>query len=203
MSFLGFSKMPPARNVKQCKSSFKSTERDIWYSVSSKENHMNTDNRFDPKKRRTLKILTGLTTTGMLAGVPVIANAQFIATSNSGDIIDCKLISRADLSRAYLLMHNQTNHQIAAARFSMQSVLFDDTTLNMAEAYVEPIIIPPHDRVMVRLNLEAGLQADQTNNNIINMNLKTQFLPQGTRVVDLKVRMNNGVATIADYPVPV
>ena len=114
-------------------------------------------------------------------------------------IIDCNLISRADLSRAYLLMHNKTDHQIAVARFTEQTIEFDNTALNMAEAYVEPVIIRKHDHVMVGLNLEAGLQETQTVSNIIDLNAQTQYLHQGTRVVDLQVRMANGTATIESH----
>ena len=49
---------------------------------------MNTDNRFDPRKRHTLKLITGLTTTGLLAGIPTIASAQFISPKASGEIIN-------------------------------------------------------------------------------------------------------------------
>ena len=162
---------------------------------------MKTDNSFDPKKRRTLKLITGITSTGVLAAMPAIASAQYFSPKSKGELIECKLISRSDLSRAYLLMHNKTDQEIAAARFSAQTIIFDDTTLDMAASYVEPVLIPPHDRVMVRLNLEAGLQPNHGVDTVIDMNSQTQYLQQGTRVVDLKIRVEKGVATIDHHPV--
>lgn len=162
---------------------------------------MNKNNSLDLKKRRTLKLITGITTTSLLTGIPSLATAQFISPVSDGKVIECKLISRADLSRAYLLMHNKTDHELATARFDHQSILFDNTILDMAEAYVEPVLIPPHDRVMVRLNLESGLQKGRTASTVINMNSNTQYLPQGTRVVDLPVRLENGLATISRHPI--
>ena len=97
-------------------------------------------------------------------------------------------------------MHNKTDHELAIARFDHQSILFDNTILDMAEAYVEPVLIPPHDRVMVRLNLESGLQKGLTASNVVDMNSNTQYLPQGTRVVDLPIRLQNGLATISRQP---
>jgi hypothetical protein len=152
---------------------------------------------FDAAKRRTLKLLAG-STAGLFAATPVLAGhtALFDSSAALGDSIDCTLISRADLVRAYLLLQNKTDKDIIAARFNEQFIHFDGTTLNMADAYVEPVVVSANDRVMVRLNLEAGLQPCESGQQCIDLNHKTSYLPQGTRVVELLVRMHQGTGSI-------
>lgn len=169
--------------------------------LNYKENHLTIDNSFDLNKRKTLKVLTGITTTGLLASMPILSKAHAeLATYNAGgDIIDCTLISRSDLSRAYLLIHNRTDSDVVAARFNEELIQFDNTTLNMADAYVEPVVIPSNDRLMIRLNIEAGIQNEPFFGNIINMNANTEYLSQGTRVVTMKLRIKQGVCSIEPH----
>ena len=157
----------------------------------------NTDH-IDSEKRQTIKLLAGLSSATLLASMPVSvpANADIIT---SGDLLDCKLISRADISRTHLLMHNRTDNNIFTNRLATQLIEFDDTLMNLEDAFSESVVIPPQDRVMIRLNTVAGLNKKTPYENVINMNPKTQYLPQGTRVVELAVRVKDGICTI-DYP---
>ena len=159
------------------------------------------NNTFDSTKRRTLKLLAG-TTVGLVAGLPAYAGSNGKLSSDHvvGEYLDCTLISRADLLEAYLLMHNNTRKDIIAARFSDQRVRFDGTLFNLADGFVEPMVIAPTEKVIVRLNVEAALQNVSASDNIIDLNDRTRFLSQGTRIVNLSVRINNGVATVDNPP---
>jgi len=161
------------------------------------------NHNFDPKKRQTLKIMTGVTSTALLASLPTIASEiAFNPNTHTGDgMLDCQLISRSDISRAHLLMRNKTDREIIAARFDAQLIKFDNTFMNMADAYIEPVVIPPQDRVMVRLNVEAGLQNSASDISILDMNSETEFLPFGTRVVALSVQTRDGLCTIKTNPI--
>ena len=164
---------------------------------------MDTGN-IDSEKRQTLRILAGLTSTALIASTPLSAdiNTASPALKIHGDLLNCRLISRADISRAHLLMHNKTDTYITASRFAPQLIQFDDTLMNLEDAYYnETVVIPPNDRVMVRLNVEAGLNKKTPYKNVINLNNKTQYLPQGTRVVELAVRVMDGVCTISNASV--
>ena len=155
------------------------------------------NNTFDSTKRRTLKLLTG-TTVGLLAGLPAYAgsNSKLSSAHSVGEHLECTLISRADLLEAYLLMHNNTRQDIIAARFSDQRIRFDGTIFNLADGFVEPMVIAPTEKVIVRLNVEAALQNVSTSDNIIDLNDRTRFLSQGTRVVEVPVVVHNAVGSV-------
>jgi hypothetical protein len=158
---------------------------------------MNKHNHFNASRRLAIKALAGAPAAALLTGAPslagVVTPGERRAVLNSG--INCKLICREDNSRAYLLMSNPTDHEIAVARFLPDTIRFDDTTMNMADAYVEPVLIPARDRVMVRLNVKAIHGNASTSD--IGMDAYTEFLPQGTRVVSLQIGIERGVAAIA------
>ena len=164
----------------------------------------NTDNgNIDSRKRQTLRILAGLTSTAIVGSAPVSADINTASPTHKppGDFLNCTLISRADISRAHLLMHNKTDSYITASRFMPQLIQFDDTLMNLEDAYYnETIVVPPNDRIMVRLNVEAGLNKKTPYKNVINLNDKTQYLPQGTRVIELAVQVVDGVCTISNAP---
>ncbi len=151
---------------------------------------------FDLKRRKALKVITGVTATGFFIGTPAMAglmknNPVFDA------ILDCKLISRADILRAHLLMHNKTKTDIVVNTIESQTIGYDDTYLNLARAYARPVTIPANDRVMIRLDMENTLEPMTIDNNVIVMD--TQFLPFGSRVVDMKLMVKGGVAEVARY----
>ena len=154
---------------------------------------------FNVARRHTLKLLAG-TTAGLLTGMPAFSGLQETSAqyNPTGIPVDCTLISRADLARAYILMRNSSETEVIAAHFSDQTILFDNTLLNMADAYVEPIVIPPHDRVMVRLSLEAGLRQISAGGKVIDLNHRTTYLSQGTRVAALRVRFHHTAGLITD-----
>ena len=160
---------------------------------------------FDPGKRQTLITLAGLSATPLLAGMPVIAddNTALAAPNNTGDILDCTLISRADNARSHLLMHNRTDNIISVSQFMPQLIEFDDTLMSLEDAYSETFVIPSQDRVMVRLNVEAGPNKKTPYNTVIHLNARTRYLPQGTRVVKMAVRVNNGICLIDNNPAQV
>ena len=160
-------------------------------------------NNFNPEKRQTLKTLAGLISTTLLAGMPVSADEHTALQEpvTTGDLLDCTLISRADIARSHLLMHNRTDNIITASRFMPQLIQLDNTLMNLEDAYSETIVIPPHDRVMVRLNVEAGLSKKTPYKNVINLSAVTQYLPQGTRVVEMAVRVKNGLCIIDNSPI--
>lgn len=177
---------------------------DIGITNTDITNTGNTDNgNIDSKKRQTLRILAGLTSTAIVVSAPVSADINTASPTHTppGDFLNCTLISRADISRAHLLMHNKTDSYITASRFMPQLIQFDDTLMNLEDAYYnETIVVPPNDRIMVRLNVEAGLNKKTPYKNVINLNDKTQYLPQGTRVIELAVRVVDGVCTISNAP---
>ena len=160
---------------------------------------MNRD-YFDSGKRRTLKILAGLTSTTLITSLPASAGSfAALSTQNAqGEILNCTLISRADISRTHLLMHNTTDAHITVSSFLPQLIEYDNTLMNLESAYRETVVIPPNDRVMVRLNTETGLSKKTPYKNVINLNNTTKYLPQGTRVVDLPVNVVDGVCTIGN-----
>ncbi|MEM7259752.1 MAG: hypothetical protein AAF404_20450 [Pseudomonadota bacterium] len=150
---------------------------------------------FDPNRRLTLKGIAGA---GMMAAVP--ATAAFAADSPNpaitGTVIDCKLICRDDNSRAYLLMQNPTDTEVAVARFSTQSLMFDNTSVPLHDAFIEPVVVPAQDRVMVRLDSAAINVTDHNVGELLDVNHLTGRLPQGTRVIESQVSVTRGVGTV-------
>jgi len=186
--------------VKQCKASQRGVNSAVWLIQVSQEKDMTKTTQFNPERRNALKVAAGFTVaTGVLA-TQVAADPLFDDPADRADgtaegvIVDCKLICRDTASRAYILMHNKTDTDIAANRFSDQNIRFDDTTLNLKEAFTSPIIIRSQDRMMVRLNLDSGAQVPF--GDVIDLNAATSYLPLGTRIVDLRVRLHRGKGTI-------
>ena len=155
------------------------------------------NNEFSPSRRRTLKAVAGVTVTGMatassvMAGVPLPAKA----VEPAGQTIDCKLICRDDDSRAYLLMHNETDVDIVTNEFHRQTIRYGNMTLNMEKAFAQPVTIKSHDRILVRLNLESG-RAGRNEKDIIEFRVNTKYPTVGTRAVDVPVRVYQGVGII-------
>jgi len=145
---------------------------------------MNNSDNVDPAKRNSLKILATITATGLLGSTQVLAG---IHSGSDNSAIDCTLIYRADGLRLHLLMQNKTNTAVAAARFNTQPILVDNTIFDLADAY---------DRVMVRLNIEAGLKKKPNNDKALPMDAATKHLSQGTRVVNFNATIKHGVGTI-------
>lgn len=175
------------------------------------------NNEFNLERRRALKIFTGVTATGFIANgfvktTPAIAAPTVIEPAVKEliqnkhfpeAILDCKLISRADVLRAHLLMHNKTQSDIVVNTIESRTISYDNTFLNLAKAYTgayaKPMTIPANDRVMVRLNMESTLEPVIIDNNVMTM--ETQFLPFGSRVVDMKLIVRDGVAEVTRYSV--
>jgi len=116
---------------------------------------MNNSNLIDLEKRNTLKVFAGISAVGLLASSQVLADTSI---NNDGTAIDCTLIYRADGLRLHLLMQNRTNAEVTAKRFNTQPILIGNTLFDLANAYVEPVVIPAMDRVMIRLNIDTGTQ---------------------------------------------
>jgi len=154
---------------------------------------MNNSNIVDSAKRNSLKILATITATGLLGSTQVLAG---IHSGSDNTAIDCTLIYRADGLRLHLLMQNKTNTAVTAARFNTQPILVDNTIFDLADAYVTPIVIPAMDRVMVRLNIEAGLKKKLSSDKVLPMDTATRLLSQGTRVVNFNATIKHGVGTI-------
>ena len=183
-------------------------KRNRWYMVLSKncpscgsyrKNDMkqhNTD--FDAHKRSTLKILSSVAATGLLSSIP--ASAIAYESTAAGEVLDCTLIHRADGLRLHLLMHNKTKNPLTASQFSSQFVRFGSTALNMANAFEATVVIPAKDRVMVRLNIDAGLKAipldAPLNDKLLSVNGTNRYLAQGTFVVNFNAFFNNGIGTL-------
>jgi len=160
----------------------------------------NTD--FDAHKRRTLKILSSVAATGLLSSIPASAIAD--ASTATREVLDCTLIHRADGVRLHLLMHNKTNNAVTASQFSSQFVRFGSATLNMAEAFEATVVIPAKDRVMVRLNIDAGLQSIPfdvpLDDKLLSINGTSKYLSQGTYVVNFNAFFYNGIGTLDVIP---
>ena len=169
-----------------------------------KNSSLKSSGKFDSEKRRTLKTLAGITSSAVIAGIPVsaIGSTALPSYKSSGDVLNCTLISRADVSRAHLLMHNKTDIHITASTFMQQLIEFDNTLLDLKSAYTQTVVIPPNDKVMVRLNVEDGLNKKTPYQNVMNLNDRIMYLPQGTRIVEIKVRSIDGVCIIDNIPVP-
>ena len=102
---------------------------------------MSNTEHIDSEKRQTLKLLAGLSSATVLASVSISmpVNAEIIT---SGDLLDCKLISRADNSRAHLLMHNRTDNYISTVRFAPQLIQFDSTLMNLEAVSYTHLTLP-------------------------------------------------------------
>lgn len=155
---------------------------------------MNTT--FNSERRRALKIISGVTASGFIASTP--ATAALMESEHAFEaVLDCKLISRADILRAHLLMHNKSKSDVVVNTIESQTIGYDDTYLNLARAYAKPVTIPANDRVMIRLDMENTLEPMTIDNNVMVMD--TQFLPFGSRVVDMKLMVKDGVAEVVRY----
>lgn len=152
--------------------------------------------KFNPDRRSALKLLTGVTAAGCIASTPAMAGLRN-NTHAPDAVLDCKLISRADILRAHLLMHNKSSVDVVVNTIESQTIGYDDTFLNLARAYAKPITIPANDRVMVRLDMESAMQPMMMDNTVLDMD--TEFLPFGSRVVDMKLLVRSGVAEVAKY----
>jgi len=157
---------------------------------------------FDAQKRRTLKILSSVATTGLLSSTPVSAIAY--ESKTTGEVLDCTLIHRADGFRLHLLMHNKTNNPLTASQFNSQFLRFGSATLNMANAFEATVVIPAEDRVMVRLNIDAGLKTipldAPLNDKLLSINGSNRYLAQGTYIVNFNAFFNNGIGTLDVIP---
>ncbi len=163
---------------------------------------MKKRDNFSESRRTTLKVIAGATTASLLGTLPAFANThpKQHNTHNAAQYLNATIISRADASRNYLMLQNHTDHDIAVTRFADQLIRFDNTTVNMADAFVEPIVVHPKDRVMVRLKIDKASHphpvSTKTTRRSINLNNKLKLLPQGTRVVEIPLSISNTVATI-------
>ncbi len=156
------------------------------------------NNSFDLERRKALKVITGLSATAYIASAPAMAGLMKNKPVSDA-ILDCKLISRADVLRAHLLMHNKTKNDIVVNTIESRTIHYDDSFLNLARAYAKPMTIPANDRVMVRLDMESTLEPLTIDDNVLAM--ETEFLPFGSRVVDMKLMVKGGVAEVARYSV--
>lgn len=156
------------------------------------------NSKFNAERRRALKVISGVSASGFIAGTPTMA-AVLRNEHTPGAVLDCKLISRADILRAHLLIHNKTKTDIVVNTIESQTIRYDDSFLNLARAYPKSMTIPANDRVMVRLDMENTPEPMIIDNNVMAMD--TQFLPLGSRVVDMKLIVRDGVAEVARYSV--
>lgn len=154
---------------------------------------------FNLTRRSALKTIAGVTAGSVIGGFPAMAasaaNRQAV-TQLPAQKIDCKLICREDNTRAYLLMQNRTDDYVSVSSFTEQRVRFAGNSLNMKDAYKETTTIAPQDRVMVRLQLPDTHINFPQYQRTTDFEQSTSFLPQGTRVVDAKMSISGGVATL-------
>ncbi len=160
---------------------------------------------FNAEKRRTLKIITGtcIVGTGLTSFTNVLADSskENPVQSDFQLTLSARLISRADVSRAHLLIHNSSEHAVQLNAFASQVISYDLTLLNLAAAFKSPATIPAKDRVMLRLDVAAGIDNVGSISCVLDMNRATSYLPQGTRVVDLTLHVAATTARISAEPV--
>ena len=94
-------------------------------------------------------------------------------------------------------MENRNDTDIALARFDTQLIAFDNTVVPLHDAFVEPVIVPAKDRVMVRLDSRFINPTPIPDATPLNFDTDTRFLPQGTRVVALPVSVMHGVGSVS------
>lgn len=150
---------------------------------------------FNPARRKSLKLISGVAASGLLSGLvssaSVFASGKSIHAPQTGSGLSARLIVRADNSRAHMLLQNPANKDIYINRFDSFAVRFDSDALNLSDAFVEPVRIPAGDRVMVRLDMQAGLYNGTTAEDLSSV---TQHLPLGTRVVPVALHVHRGIA---------
>ncbi len=163
---------------------------------------MENSDGIDLNKRRSLKVITAVTATGLVSAMPAIGDDTWTREN-----IDCSLILRADGRRLHLLMSNKSLNSITVSRFTSQPVLIGKSVLDLAKAFIEPIDIPSMDRVMVRLSIEAGLQSTvlptAAKGRAGLADAETRYLPQGTRVVDFTAFVRHKVGSVDTRSAPV
>jgi len=160
---------------------------------------MSKNDNFNHTRRHILKSVVGVTATSIVTTSPGLAalHSRLLETESTGVVISCQLLYRDDGSRTYLLMHNRTDSDIVVTRFQGQTIRYENIILNLAEAFAKPVTIESQDRMLVRLNHKPD-RAMVSANDIIEIGTDTSYPTVGTRVVDVPVRIYQGVGAIED-----
>jgi len=141
-------------------------------------------NQFSPARRKALKVIAAVPVTSIVAtstaNAGMLSNCGVPTIGSAGQVVDCQLLCRDDGSRVYLLMHNKTESDITTYNFIPQTVRFEGTTINLADAFTKPVTIKAKDRKLIQLKLVPG-SMPQVTNDVIELTSTKKYPSVGTR----------------------
>ena len=170
---------------------------------------MNTRRNVDTRKRKTLKTFGGLGAGAALASMPALAAAaSAIGTDGSSSLpeqLEITLISSPDVVENTLLVKNISQSAVTIDTFHAGNVFFDGDIIDCNGSCVDKAIsLQPGEERAFYVSQLSDHVASSSAFEYLNAQAATNYLPRGTRVVNLRATvigyagyMRNGPMAIA------
>ncbi len=163
----------------------------------------NRHNVVDSSKRNALKLIVSSTgAASSLASMPSIANTSDPQSMtkhkrSQRPEIEATLVSIPGSTNETLLLKNTTTSPVTISRFVQAKVAFDNETIDISAAFNNTtLVLPAHEDVMIHFSSQATPAPQSDADAALNVQAAVSRLPEGTRVIPIRAKMNGTSAVL-------